>query len=47
MPPHERADLERQAEEARAGMAEKSCEFAERGGEIYLSEDGRKREVID
>jgi phosphomethylpyrimidine synthase len=44
---NERADLERQAEEARAGMAEKSREFAQRGGEIYLSDDGRRREAID
>ncbi len=47
MTENERADLERRADEARAGMAEKSKEFMEKGGEIYLSEDGRKREPID
>jgi phosphomethylpyrimidine synthase len=44
---NERADLEKQADEARRGMAEKSAEFVERGGEIYLSADGRKGEAID
>ncbi|MBI1400791.1 phosphomethylpyrimidine synthase ThiC [Hyphomonas sp.] len=47
MTENERADLERQALEARKGMEEKSKEFLDKGGEIYLSEDGRKRAVID
>jgi len=33
---NEKADLERQAEEATAGMAEKSREFLEGGGKIYV-----------
>ena len=45
--PDERADLERQAREAEDGMRAKSAEFMEKGGEIYLSADGRKREAID
>jgi hypothetical protein len=28
-------------------MAEKAAEFREKGGEIYLSEDGKVREAID
>jgi len=44
---NERADLERQSREAEDGMKAKSAEFVERGGEIYLSVDGRKREAID
>lgn len=36
---NEKADLKRQAEEARQGMEEKSREFLEKGAEIYL-EDG-------
>jgi phosphomethylpyrimidine synthase len=44
---NERADLERRAAEARRGMEEKSREFMDKGGEIYLSEDGRKRGAID
>ena len=44
---NERADLEKQAAEARRGMAEKSREFMEKGGEIYLSESGEVREPID
>ena len=44
---NERADLEKQAAAARAGMAEKSKEFMDKGGEIYLSESGEKREAID
>jgi phosphomethylpyrimidine synthase len=47
MSENERLDLERRATEARKGMEEKSREFMEKGGEIYLSEDGRKREAID
>jgi phosphomethylpyrimidine synthase len=47
MSENERLDLEKQAAEARKGMEEKSREFMEKGGEIYLSEDGRKREAID
>jgi len=47
MSENERLDLERRAMEARKGMEEKSREFMEKGGEIYLSEDGRKREAID
>ena len=47
MSENERLDLERQATEARKGMEEKSKEFLDKGGEIYLSEDGRKREAID
>ena len=47
MTENERADLERQALEARKGMEEKSKEFMDKGGEIYLSADGRKREAID
>ena len=31
----------------RAGMAEKSKEFMDTGGEIYVSESGEKREAID
>lgn len=38
MTDNERADLERQANEARKGMAEKSKEFAAKGGKIYLEE---------
>jgi len=37
MSENERADLEKQAAEARNGMEEKSREFMEKGGEIYLS----------
>lgn len=44
---NERADLEKRAAEARRGMAEKSKEFMDRGGEIYLSENGETREPID
>ncbi|WP_018995762.1 phosphomethylpyrimidine synthase ThiC [Hirschia maritima] len=33
--------------EAEQGMAQKSQEFVEKGGEIYLSESGEKREPID
>jgi len=44
---NERADLERQAREAEDGMKAKSAEFMEKGGELYLSADGRKREAID
>ncbi|MFC7291519.1 phosphomethylpyrimidine synthase ThiC [Hirschia litorea] len=33
--------------EAEQGMAQKSQEFIEKGGEIYLSETGEKREPID
>ncbi|KDA02794.1 phosphomethylpyrimidine synthase ThiC [Hyphomonas oceanitis] len=44
---NERADLEKQAAAARAGMAEKSKEFMDKGGEIYLSETGETREAID
>jgi phosphomethylpyrimidine synthase len=47
MSENERADLERQAREAEDGMRAKSAEFMEKGGEIYLSADGRKREAID
>jgi len=47
MTENERADLERQAREAEDGMRAKSAEFMEKGGEIYLSADGRKREAID
>ena len=35
---NEKADLQRQADEARKGMAEKSQEFLEKGSQIYLSE---------
>jgi phosphomethylpyrimidine synthase len=34
-------------DEAEQGMAEKAREFTEKGGEIYLSEDGSTREAID
>jgi len=44
---NERADLERQSREAEDGMKAKSAEFMEKGGELYLSADGRKREAID
>jgi phosphomethylpyrimidine synthase len=44
---NERADLERQSREAEDGMKAKSAEFMQKGGEIYLSADGRKREAID
>ena len=37
---NERADLEKRAQEAEAGMAEKSKEFVEKGGEIYLKAEG-------
>ncbi len=47
MTENERADLERQAREAEDGMKAKSAEFMEKGGELYLSADGRKREAID
>ena len=47
MSENERNDLEKQAAEARKGMEEKSREFMEKGGEIYLSETGEKREAID
>ncbi len=47
MSENERLDLEKQATEARKGMEEKSREFAAKGGEIYLSESGEKREPID
>ena len=47
MTENERADLERQSREAEDGMKAKSAEFMEKGGEIYLSADGRKREAID
>ena len=47
MTENERADLERQAREAEDGMRAKSAEFMEKGGEIYMSADGRKREAID
>jgi len=47
MSDNERADLENQAAAARAGMAEKSKEFMDKGGEIYLSENGEKRKAID
>ena len=35
------------SDEAAKGMAEKSKEFREKGGEVYLSEDGSAREPID
>ena len=35
---NERTDLEKQAAEARKGMEEKSREFMEKGGEIYVGE---------
>ena len=35
---NEKADLQRQADEARKGMAEKSQEFMDKGAQIYLSE---------
>ncbi|MEM1036301.1 MAG: phosphomethylpyrimidine synthase ThiC [Pseudomonadota bacterium] len=35
---NEKADLVRRAEEAKAGMAEKSKEFMDKGGQIYLAE---------
>ncbi|WP_155838380.1 hypothetical protein, partial [Hyphomonas beringensis] len=38
MSENERNDLEKQAAEARKGMDEKSREFMEKGGKIYLSE---------
>jgi phosphomethylpyrimidine synthase len=47
MTENERADLERRAREAEDGMKAKSSEFMEKGGELYLSADGRKREAID
>ena len=47
MSDNEKADLEKQAAAARAGMAEKSKEFMDKGGEIYLSESGEVREPID
>ena len=47
MTENERADLERQSREAEDGMKAKSAEFMEKGGELYLSANGRKREAID
>jgi phosphomethylpyrimidine synthase len=47
MTENERADLERQSREAEDGMKAKSAEFMEKGGELYLSADGRNREAID
>ncbi|MBY9066144.1 phosphomethylpyrimidine synthase ThiC [Hyphomonas sp. WL0036] len=47
MSENERMDLEKQAAEAKKGMEEKSKEFLDKGGEIYLSKDGSKREPID
>jgi phosphomethylpyrimidine synthase len=47
MSENERLDLEKQAAEARKGMEEKSREFMEKGGEIYLSESGETREPIE
>ena len=47
MSDNEKADMEKQAAAARAGMAEKSKEFMDKGGEIYLSESGEVREPID
>ena len=35
---NEKADLQRQADEARAGMEEKSAEFKTKGSQIYLAE---------
>ena len=35
---NEKADLEKQAAEVERGMAEKSKEFVEKGGQIYLKE---------
>ena len=37
---NEKADLEKQAEEARAGMEAKSAEFVESGGQIYVETTG-------
>lgn len=42
-----RAPNRAEAADAEAGMAEKAAEFREKGGEIYLSEDGTVREPID
>ncbi|WP_300551563.1 phosphomethylpyrimidine synthase ThiC [Maricaulis sp.] len=42
-----RAPNEVEADAAAAGMAEKAAEFKAKGGEIYLSETGEKREPID
>tara|TARA_R110000803_G_scaffold60054_2_gene119134 strand:- start:2375 stop:2533 length:159 start_codon:yes stop_codon:yes gene_type:complete len=36
MSDNEKADLEKQAAAANAGMAEKSNEFMDKGGEIYV-----------
>ena len=47
MTENERADLERQSREAEDGMKAKSAEFMQKGGELYLSVDGRKREAIE
>lgn len=44
---NERTDLEKQADEARKGMDEKSKEFMEKAGKTHLSETGEKRESID
>ena len=38
MTDNEKADLERQAAEAKKGMAEKSREFLYNGSQIYLAE---------
>jgi len=35
---NEKADLERQADEASKGMAEKAEEFKRSGGEVYVEE---------
>ena len=39
MSENERNDLEKQAAEARKGMEEKSREFMDKGGEIYVGQD--------
>jgi phosphomethylpyrimidine synthase len=39
MSENERNDLEKQAAEARKGIEEKSLEFKEKDGEIYLAQE--------
>ena len=45
--PHPEALAERASKDVEAGMAEKAAEFREKGGEIYLSEDGETLERVE
>ena len=44
---NEKADLVKQADEARKGMEEMSKKYEELGSELYFSKSGEKREPID